>query len=523
MKVKKNALIAGIFSLLMAFPGWAAADYKVVKTVEVGCFPKGIAVSEKYVYVANNYDNTVSVLQKSDHSVIKTLTVGDKPVGIGIDANKRYVYVVNQGANGTAGSGEYVNGTVSVIDTTTNSVIKTIPMGLEPTQVAAGPNGEYMYVTNSRSDASLGGAANVAGEIWVISIAEQSVTQKITVGHYPVAVTYAPGKNCLYVANNAPGLFDDSDKSYVSIVNAGAGTVITNNLAVGIYPGGIAAEAGGNYVYVAESGIPWAEPRNNTVAVIRTSDNTVTQRIEVAPGPENIIASGDKVYVVSQDYSKVSIIDVGTQAVIATLSEGINNPWGAAVDAENSTLYVTNSLCATDYFTGEVVQKGQLLLIKDINAQDVVVNFSASVTRGSSPLYVEFTGEIIDEGNKVNWWEWDFGDGNKNTTSFYPAHSYQEPGTYTVSLKVSDTEKFITETKTDYITVQTPPKPWGDINEDNAVDLGDLMLTLQIAAGMSMPADATISLKADLNSDNKIALPEAAFIMQISAGIRERP
>jgi len=50
-------------------------------------------------------------------------------------------------------------------------------------------------------------------------------------------------------------------------------------------------------------------------------------------------------------------------------------------------------------------------------------------------------------------YEWDFGDG-ETSTSDYPAHAYKSPGTYTVSLKVTDDRgNMDTETRKDYITV----------------------------------------------------------------------
>lgn len=51
-------------------------------------------------------------------------------------------------------------------------------------------------------------------------------------------------------------------------------------------------------------------------------------------------------------------------------------------------------------------------------------------------------------------WAWDFGDGS-NSADQNPVHTYDDPGNYTVSLTVSNTEGSNTETKTDYITVLT--------------------------------------------------------------------
>jgi len=42
--------------------------------------------------------------------------------------------------------------TVSVIDTTTNAVVTTIPVGTYPHGVAVAPDGSHVYVANSNSN-----------------------------------------------------------------------------------------------------------------------------------------------------------------------------------------------------------------------------------------------------------------------------------------------------------------------------------------------------------------------------------
>ena len=45
-----------------------------------------------------------------------------------------------------------VSGTVSVIDTASNTVVKTINVGLHPTGMALSPSGDRVYITNANSD-----------------------------------------------------------------------------------------------------------------------------------------------------------------------------------------------------------------------------------------------------------------------------------------------------------------------------------------------------------------------------------
>ncbi|MFA5295974.1 MAG: PKD domain-containing protein [Methanoregulaceae archaeon] len=81
-----------------------------------------------------------------------------------------------------------------------------------------------------------------------------------------------------------------------------------------------------------------------------------------------------------------------------------------------------------------------------------VAIFTANVTSGEAPLAVQFID--LSEGNPVSW-SWDFGD---NTTSSFrdPVHVYPDPGTYTVTLTVTNPRGSDTWVRTGYITVTVP-------------------------------------------------------------------
>jgi len=64
--------------------------------------------------------------------------------------------------------------------------------------------------------------------------------------------------------------------------------------------------------------------------------------------------------------------------------------------------------------------------------------FSTLPISGEPPLEVEFTDESIPGSGDINYWNWDFGDGETSNTQD-PAHNYEESGIYTVSLIVTDT------------------------------------------------------------------------------------
>jgi YVTN family beta-propeller protein len=72
-------------------------------------------------YITNEHSNNVSVIDTATNTVIATIPVGPSPVGVAVTPDGSKVYVANFSSN-----------TVSVIDTATNTVIATIAVGSQP-------------------------------------------------------------------------------------------------------------------------------------------------------------------------------------------------------------------------------------------------------------------------------------------------------------------------------------------------------------------------------------------------------
>jgi YVTN family beta-propeller protein len=82
-------------------------------------------------YITINYANTVSVIDTPTNTVTATIPVGSSPTGVAATPDGSKVYVTQGAAN-----------TVSVIDTATNTVVGSpIPVGRSPwpTAIAIGP------------------------------------------------------------------------------------------------------------------------------------------------------------------------------------------------------------------------------------------------------------------------------------------------------------------------------------------------------------------------------------------------
>ena len=93
--------------------------------------------------MTNYYANTLSVINTATNLISATVPVGSIPTGICVTPDGNYIYVANYGDN-----------TVSVISSATNAVTTTIPVGTKPYGVTISPDGSKVYVSN-RTDHSV--------------------------------------------------------------------------------------------------------------------------------------------------------------------------------------------------------------------------------------------------------------------------------------------------------------------------------------------------------------------------------
>ena len=98
-----------------------------------------------------------------------------------------------------------------------------------------------------------------------------------------------------------------------------------------------------------------------------------------------------------------------------------------------------------------------LLLVQTVNAQTPVANFSGNVVEGCAPLRVNFKDESTGD---PKYWDWEFTDGgtfSQLANQQNPGVSFNQPGTYTVTLVVRNASGANAITKTNYITVYPSP------------------------------------------------------------------
>jgi YVTN family beta-propeller protein len=272
-------------------------------------------------YVTSYTTGVVDVVDLKNLTVEKAkIKVGNTPNSAAINPNKTQVFVTNRG-----------DGTVSIIDPLTDTVISTIKVGVWPHGVTFNADGSKAYVANLSSNS-----------LSVIDTATLTVTNTITVKNNPVAMVVAQGQ--LYVTEDGG--------NGVIVVDVKSDTIISDIQLPG-KPFGLSTNSQGTKIYVADR-------TNNSVDVIDTASNTLEAIIPNVhyPYSTEVSPDGTKVYVVNTFNSTVTVINSVTNKVETTIPVG-SYPYVIGLSQEGSQAftvnYSSNDMSVIDTSTNKVI------------------------------------------------------------------------------------------------------------------------------------------------------------------------
>jgi len=167
----------------------------------------------------------------------------------------------------------------------------------------------------------------------------------------------------------------------------------------------------------------------------------------LAPADSDIVLSGTtQSFGAGSTDVLAAILDGNGQLAGCPLVQNITltaSPWTIPVITTTATP-VTNAPTSSD-FTGFSTVNGTLTAATRTStvgdacnaAPQLSATATASTTSGTAPLTVNFTGAAAN-GTPPYAWEWDFGDGSPKANQQNPSHTYNDPGSYPVTLKVTD-------------------------------------------------------------------------------------
>ena len=319
--------IFAIVALSCLFFAQNANALSVVATVPVSFGPAAVTFEpgKGEVFVANFFDNTVSVIDDATNTVVATIPVGSGPIGVTYDSGKGEIFVT-----------DFFDNTVSVIDDVSNTAVATIPVGAHPRGIAYDSGKGEIFVSNSADDT-----------VSVIDDATNTVVATIPVASSPLGIAYDSGKGEMFVANNNAGtvsVIDDATNTVVATIPVGSGLASS--------PFGNAYDSGKGEMFVANN-------NDNTVSVINDVSNTVVATIPVGIAPIGIGFDSvmNEMFVANNNDNTVSVIDDTNNTVVATIPVG-SGSYAVAYDITMHEIFVSNQNDNTVSVIGNPVTSG---------------------------------------------------------------------------------------------------------------------------------------------------------------------
>ena len=291
------------------------------------------------------YDYTTKALTPDMFSVANTTTLGDTGNDLGIYGSKMYIVVNNSNV-------------IFITNKKTSKIIKQITLNQ--------PRNVVFYKTNAF-------VTSYDGTVSVIDTTSLAITKTITVGHNPEQMAIANGK--LYVANS--GGFDPTPATTVSVIDL-VTLAETKKVTVISNPISVAADSFGN-IYILSLG-----DYNTILAgmtIIDSKTDVVKPAPSVSLGYNiPIYAQGDFVYYPTAD-KKIAVYNAKTQTlssvnfitddtVIATPSAISGDPQTGEIFVGttpsytvNGTLYAFDKTGKKEYSIATGITPGKIVLL----------------------------------------------------------------------------------------------------------------------------------------------------------------
>src|SRR5271168_337580 len=277
------------------------ASLMPVKTIPVGQRPRGILLSkdEKSLYICASDSDHIEVLDLADDKVVRTLPSGADPEYFALDPTGKLLYVANEDDN-----------LVTIVDIDRGAVVTEIPVGVEPEGMGISPDGKYLVNTSETT--------NMAH---VIDTAKREVVANILVDSRPRRVEWTADGAQFWVSAEIGGtvsVIDAAKRQIVKKITFAVPWVPTE----AIQPVGIAITKDRKLAFVALG------PANR-VAVVDAQSFDVLRYLLVGQRVWSLAFSPDqsRLFTTNGVSNDISVIDVGSLKVIKSVPVG-QSPWG---------------------------------------------------------------------------------------------------------------------------------------------------------------------------------------------------
>jgi len=280
---------------------------EVIKTFKVGQRPRGVILSKdgKWLIVCASDDNIVQVYDAKTFEYIKSLPSGPDPELLILHPSGNPLYVANEDDN-----------LVTVVDIFENRIISDVPVGVEPEGLGISPDGKVLVNTSETT--------NMAHFIDTETLT--TFDNKLVDSRPRVAIFNKEGTQ-LWVSSEIGGtvtVFNPEDRSVIGKVSfeiQGIGKEA-------IQPVGVRITQDGKRAFIALG------PANR-IAVVNTETLEVERYILVGQRVWNLYLTPDdkKIFTTNGASNDVTVIDTSTLRAIKSVKTG-RYPWGVVISKE---------------------------------------------------------------------------------------------------------------------------------------------------------------------------------------------
>jgi YVTN family beta-propeller protein len=308
---------------------------QLIKTIPVGNLPFSLVVSPKgdFVYVANTFSQTISVIATSTNTVSATYPTPYYAGALVITRDGNNLYAVSAPYQDNPGP----TTTAYELLASTGAVLQTFTVGLNPDGIAISPNGKQVWVTNFEQ--------NGTGTISIIDTVNHTISPfTIDIEGYPNLIAFTPNGKHVYAGMNASGA--------LSLIAASSDKILKSN--IGNLPTALAIAPDGKKFYTMGADGP--------VYVFNTSDNKLVKKISIS-GPQAYVThlaltpNNKYLYVpfLGGGFTpQLDMIDTATNKIVAgpillNKSSETSGFYGAAITPDGKYLYISDTAAGVVY------------------------------------------------------------------------------------------------------------------------------------------------------------------------------